>query len=77
MFSAASIESVCLNWMLSLALFVFILAFYLWFMPCKINITEKDVRMACEYITIDIRVHTTNGRATHKWYPYDKGVTYS
>ena len=29
MFSAASIESVCLNWMLSFALFVFIVAFYL------------------------------------------------
>ena len=40
--SAASIESVYLNWMLSLVLFLFISAFYLWFMSCKINIIGKN-----------------------------------
>ena len=38
----ASIESICLNWMLSLVLLAFILtSFYFWFMSCKINIIEK------------------------------------
>ena len=44
MSSAASIESVCLNWMLSLVCFVlFALIFLFGVKSCKTNIIEKKV----------------------------------